>query len=210
MALDPKLASLLEAVVEGDQEAQGALIATYYPQVQAIVHRKLEADFRKNHRWILPLFSTRDVVQDVFRSVVQGLDETSFESEQAFVGYLGAVVRNRLLDAVRFHEAARRDVRRKAETPEQGLDVLREATRSDAAPPFAAELAEQSHLVRAAMDELPERQRLLLELRTIEGKSFPEIADELGYSSAESCRQSHVAAQAKLLVKLRAKGVRPD
>jgi hypothetical protein len=49
-------------------------MARCYPKVRAIVHNQLEHDFRKHHRWILPLFSTGDIVQEVFVGVVNGID----------------------------------------------------------------------------------------------------------------------------------------
>ena len=39
--------------------------------------------------------------------------------------------------------------------------------------------------------------------------TYPEIAKMLGFASAETARQAFVEAQARLLVKLRARGLRP-
>ncbi|MCC6672773.1 MAG: hypothetical protein IT458_17035, partial [Planctomycetes bacterium] len=66
----------LAAAAAGDAAALQALAETLYPRVRELVHRELQHDFRRRHRWILPLFSTRDVVHDVFAAVLRGLGST--------------------------------------------------------------------------------------------------------------------------------------
>ncbi len=200
------LDDLIHGAACGDEDAQAALVTRYYPKVQSIVHRQLEQDFRKSHRWIMPLFSTRDIVHDVFASVVAGLDESAdFPNEDAFVGYLITMVRNRLLDAVRHHEAGKRDARRKVDGANTAIADM--ARTQSSAPELAADLAEQADLLRGVLDEFNERHRALLTMRMMEGETFPAIATKLGYASAETARQSFLDVQAKLLVKLRTRGL---
>ncbi|MBL8725065.1 MAG: sigma-70 family RNA polymerase sigma factor [Planctomycetes bacterium] len=201
-----QLQPLLRAAAAGAPEAREQLVAACYDDVRARVHRELEGDFRRRHRWILPLFSTHDVVHEVLVAVVQDLADTDFAGKEPFFAYLGTLVQHRLLDAVRFHEAARRDVRKQTPEPTQGLGALA-ADQREATPTLAASLAERAGLVRDALAELPERQRRLLELRLLEGETYPRIRDALGYASEETARQACVEAQARLLVKLRAKGL---
>ncbi len=201
-------ADLVGRCVAGDAAARDELVEAFYPKVRARVHRQLEGDFRQRHRWILPLFSTRDVVQDVFASVVDELETTDFADEDAFIGYLSTIVRNRLLDAVRFHEAHKRDARRDV----SGSDTAIARSHADeraATPQLAAQLAEQAALIRDVLTELPTRARALVTMRVVDEETFPSIAAKLGYASAETARQAFVEAQARLLVKLRARGMRP-
>lgn len=199
------MAPVIAAAATGDREAQDRLVAMCYPDVQRLVHRDLERDFRQRHRWILPLFSTHDVVHEVLLAVVRDLADTQFAGPEPFFAYLGTLVRHRLLDAVRCHEAARRDGRRQQEAPTTGLAGIAPDHR-EATPTFAASLGERAAAVREALAELPERQRRLLELRLLEGATFPAIRDALGYASDETARQSCHDAQARLLVKLRLRG----
>jgi RNA polymerase sigma factor (sigma-70 family) len=202
-----ELQRLIRQSVGGDAEAAQALIERFYPRTQQIVHRQLEQDFRRRHRWILPLFSTRDVVHDVFAEVVAGLDESAdFPSEAAFVAYLTTMVRNRLLDAVRYHEAGKRDARRHVPDPSQLLEHAGQA--GEEAPALAAQLAEQAAVLDEVLGEFNERHKALLTLRIVDNETYPVIAEKLGYASAETARQSFLDAQAKLLVKLRARGLR--
>lgn len=193
------------AAAGGDPAAQERVVATCLPEVRALVHRELQRDFRQRHRWILPLFSTQDVVHEVLAAVVKDLADTQFDGPAPFCAYLGTLVRHRLLDAVRFHEAARRDGRKQVAEPTVGMAGLA-ADRREATPTLAASLGERASLVRDALGELPERQRRLLELRLLEDATFPVIKEALGYASDETARQAFLDAQAKLLVKLRVRG----
>jgi len=200
-----ELSALITGAAGGDIAAREQLVALCYQPVKARVHHELEADFRKRHRWILPLFSTQDVVHEVLAAVVKDLADTQFDGPEPFFAYLGTLVRHRLLDAVRFHEAARRDGRRVVEEPTSGLGEVA-ADRREATPTLAASLGERAGLVREALAELPERQRRLLELRLLEDATFPVIKEALGYASDETARQAFHDAQARLLVKLRVRG----
>lgn len=199
------LQATIVAAASGDGSAQERLVAACYADVKRLVHRDLEQDFRQRHRWILPLFSTHDVVHEVLMAVVRDLADTQFEGPGPFFAYLGTLVRHRLLDAVRCHEAARRDGRKLVAEPTAGLAGV-VADPREATPTLAASLGERAALVREALAELPERQRRLLELRLLEDATFPQIKTALGYASDETARQACHEAQARLLVKLRVRG----
>lgn len=193
---------------QGERAAQDELVTRFAPRVRAIVHHELQSDFRRQHRWMLALFSTRDVVQDVLAAVATALGDAEFHDEEAFVAYLSTMVRHRLLDAVRHHEAQKRDIRRETRDADPEL-VLAQPDPHAQPPVLAAQLAEQAALVHEVLEALDPRRRALLTLRLVEETSFPAIAQQLGYASAETARQAFVEAQARLLVKLRAKGLRP-
>ncbi len=201
----PDLQPRIVAAAAGDRDAQEQIVVRCLPAVRALVHHELQQDFRQRHRWILPLFSTQDVVHEVLTAVVQELADTQFAGPEPFCAYLGTLVRHRLLDAVRFHEAARRDGRRQVGEPTAGMAEVA-ADRREAGPTLAASLGERAGLVRDALGELPERQRRLLELRLLEDATYPQIREALGYASDETARQACLDAQAKLLVKLRVRG----
>ena len=194
------------AAAAGDRDARERIVAACLPEVRALVHHSLQQDFRRRHRWMLPLFSTHDVVHEVLVAVVHDLSDTQFDGIAPFCAYLGTLVRHRLLDAVRFHEAARRDGRRQVAEPTDGIAAVA-ADRREATPSFAASLGERAGLVRTALGELPERQRRLLELRLIDEATFGQIAQALGYASEETARQAFHDARARLLVKLRVRGL---
>jgi RNA polymerase sigma factor (sigma-70 family) len=204
MELD--LDDLIARASAGEAEARNRLVARLYSRVRSLVHDRLQQDFRRRHRWILPLFSTMDIVQEVLSDAIGSLQAHEFESEEMLVRYLSTVVRNRLLDAVRFHEADRRDVRRVV-SPEAVVEPAA-ATGHGTAPILAASLAEQAAVLREVLATFTQRHQSLLEMRLMDEATFGVIASELGYASAETARQAFQEAQAKLLVRLRARGLR--
>jgi len=191
----------------GDPGAKEELYTRFYPRVRDMVHRQLQHDFRRNHRWILPLFSTGDIVQEVFLGVVsQKLDGFSGDDEAAFVQYLGAVCRHRLLDALRFHEAARRDVRRRRDSMNRTNSGISPVA-NDPTPSLAASIGEQMDAYSEVMRDLSDKEQEVLRLRLEDQESFASIAETMGNASADAARQAFRTAKARLLVRLRAKGL---
>ncbi len=202
------LQQTLARAAQGDRSALQSLLAELYPRVRELVHRELAQDFRRRHRWMLPLFSTGDVVQDVFVGVIQSLDGFVAADADALIRYTATLVQHRLLDSVRYHEAQRRDQRRRQDEPEEGLGAAPIPAR-DPTPSLTAALREQVGIYRAVLEDLPEKQRLLLELRLSDELPFATIATRLAIASADAARKAFHEAQARLLVKLRARGLKP-
>lgn len=197
------LVPLLDAARAGDPQAREALLLQVYPRVRALVHSRLQQDFRQHKRWMLPLFSTSDIVQEVFFAVVhQGIDGFAGEDDEALLQYLGAVVRHRLVDAVRHYEAERRDARRVV-----GEGEAQAAAGADPTPSLHAAVADQLRVYREVVDSLAAKESRLITLRLEAEQSFAAIAEELDIASADAARQAFRAAKARLLVRLRARGV---
>lgn len=186
----------------GDEEARGQLVEKYYPVVQRMVHRELEARVRRGRPWLAGLFSTGDVVHDVLIGVLRDLHGFQGSDEKAFVCYLATNVTHQLLDAMRFHQAQRRDRRRVKATEDFDARVGRTMS-----PTSAASDKEEHTAVHAELAGLSERDRELLELRFQREAGYAEIAAELGYDSAEAVRRAVRSALSRLLVKLRARGI---
>lgn len=194
--------STLRAARGGEPEALAQLFEEFYPLVRNMVHRSLACDLRLQRPWLSSLFSTGDVVQEVFQSVLRDLDGFQGASKGAFAGYLTMVVRNRLIDSIRFHQAARRDRRRLG----QGLEGV-EAQSHKRGPLTRVRLSEEVQLVQQAFAEFSERERLLLRGRMESRQAFAVLASVLCYPSADAARKAFHSAQANLLIKLRRLGV---
>lgn len=194
----PTFLSLLEAAGRGDRAALDALTERFYPAVQSLVHHRLATDMRTRRPWLAARFSTGDVVQSVFEGVLRDLGSFAGRTEEAFVGYLATVVRNRILDAVRYHEAAQRDGRRSlAMAPEF------DAEGGETDPADAAVTAERVARLTKALAALDPRVQHLLRARMDGLASFRELADQLGYGSESAARRAFFDAQAKLALDLR-------
>ena len=199
------LKSQLARAAQGDVAAREAIVTAFQPRVRELVHRELQHDFRKHHRWILAAFSTGDVVQEVFLSVLAGIATFDGDGDDAFARFLATLVKHRLVDAVRHHEAGRRDARRSV-VPETG--ALRDrGVADDPTPSRLASVGEQLGGFRAALDEFDERERALLELRLVDEAPWRQVAERLGYPSDDAARKAFRGVQSRLLVKLRQRGI---
>ncbi|MFK7739664.1 MAG: RNA polymerase sigma factor [Planctomycetota bacterium] len=193
---DMDFEDVLAAARRGESSALDELFRRYYSRVEQFVHVALARDFRPKRPWISARFSTGDVVQEVFRSVLSDLQGFRGSDGEAFFGYLSTVVRNRLMDLLRFHEAAKRD----------GWRTERHAT-SDvshaAGPETDAVAAERRALFAEVLRTFPDRERRLLRGRIIDKAEFKELASHLGYSSLTSTRRAFYEAHAQLVLRLR-------
>ncbi len=195
--------ALIEQAARGVRAAQDEVFRRFYPSVRSMVHRALDRGLRANRPWLASAFSTGDVVQEVFMCVLRDLDDVEGRTEASFAGYLATLVKNRLIDAVRFHEAVRRDARRaRVELGEDGL------AQESKGPGEKASAREEVDAFLAAVATLSARDRLLLRERLEHETAFADLATNLGFPSADAARKAFYVAQAKLVMRLRTIGVR--
>jgi RNA polymerase sigma factor (sigma-70 family) len=193
----------LAAARSGEGEARDRLVRRLYPRVERMVHLALARDLRLSRPWLLSRFSTGDVVQEVFRSLIQDLDGFAGNTEDAFIGYLAMIIRNRLMDAIRFHEAVQRDGRRTAQGIEDG-----EGEPLGPGPSTGADCDGELEHFRAVLETFPQREQLLLRARLEQGLQFQELADQLGFASKFAARRAFYAAKALLVIRMRQRAMR--
>ena len=202
---DPSEAEFLAILArarKGDPLALDILVERFQERVQSDVHHRLAKDVRASRPWLEARFSTGDVVQEVFRSVLSDLKSFGGQTEDAFRGWLAMVIRNRIIDSIRFHEADCRDGRVGQSLPDDS-GLLGSNTTAD--PAIVAARAEQLERLEAAMEELEPPVRLLVRAR-IEGQgTFQELADQLGFGSVSKARRAYFQAQARLSVRMQGK-----
>ncbi len=196
------LTALLVAARLGDAHARDELFARFYPRVEQLVHSQIQRRLRRPGHGALARMSTGDVVQDVFVEVLRGLERWDGEDETAFVGLLATLVEHRLVDQVRHHQAACRDVRREGEQGPVTAGVGHDAT-----PSLAASDSESLAIYREVLASFPDRERTLLVLRLEETLEWKEVAARLAYPSPDAARKAFHGTQAKLLVRLRQRGI---
>ncbi len=157
--------------------------------MQAIGRREVEAVEALYDRYARLVFSTayrvlgdahaaEDVVQDVFVRLWRR-PERYVEERGRFLGWMLSVTRNRAIDEVRSR-------RRRPLTESQVWDPdepgsLAEGTASAAASRemASADLVDQREMVRAALADLPEEQRVAIELAYYSGLTQAQIAERL-------------------------------
>jgi RNA polymerase sigma-70 factor (ECF subfamily) len=143
-----------------------------------LLHR--DAAHRVAVRYLGDEAEARDVVHDVFVTLLS--QPAAFEPRARFSTWLWRVVVNRCLN--RRAKAAHRGAA--GEGPEGALDALEEDPAR--APEAALLAAEEAARVRAAVDDLPGRQRMAVLLSRFEGLSYEEVAAAMdtSVSSVES------------------------
>jgi RNA polymerase sigma-70 factor (ECF subfamily) len=115
-----------------------------------------------------------DVTQEVFLRIWR--QPASFDPERGrFISWISSVARNRALD-----EQRRMTRRRRAEDPDEGPMLRLPAEGRGDDPATEAVHADERRRVQEAMLELPEAQRIVIELAYFGGLTQTEIAERTG------------------------------
>ncbi len=109
-----------------------------------------------------------DIVQEIFLRLWMKKDELG--EYRNLEAYAVTMTRNLCLDKLKSPAARGETYNEKNEMPDNRTPYDR------------TELSDSMRIVRAAMDELPEQQRLVIHLRDVEGSDFDEIAEITGLS----------------------------
>ena len=145
----------INGLIRGNEKSFQILFINYYSVLVSFAMKYLESQD-----------VAEDIVQDTMIRVWNKRDEwTQFDSIEA---YCLTVARNLAID--RSQKLESQNVELTPETQEMP-DTL--------TPDRAYEQDEQLRLVHHLINELPEKQRTIVQLRDIEGKSYKEIADVL-------------------------------
>jgi RNA polymerase sigma-70 factor (subfamily 1) len=172
--------ALLQRLQTGDKGALNDLYNRYLMRVLTAVRARLGAELRgKLESW--------DVVQDALLASLKNVQSFNQTSEGAFLNWLAKVVENRIRDQLDYFRADKRDHRlekplaapRSAESSVP-LDI---PERSGVPTPSQfLVLSEDLARLEKAMDQLPEESRELIVAVKIEGRTYDEIAQDLGKS----------------------------
>lgn len=156
-AADAEESALVERVRAGDPAAFDALVGRYLKRAFAVAYRLLGQ--RED---------AEDLVQEAFLTVLQRIG--SFEAGRPFAPWFFRILVNRGLNA------------RKARALRHGDEIPESTASTLPSPEREAERSELHDRLRAAMERLPERQRVIVQLFELEGFGSPEIAQILEIS----------------------------
>jgi RNA polymerase sigma-70 factor (ECF subfamily) len=150
--------------------------------LEVLVRRHQQAVFRLCLRYVRDTDEAADLVQRTFVRAMGKLAE--LRAAEVFRNWLlriGAnLALNHLRDSARF-------------VPEEAADGV--AAGTQAAAPELLEADETNRALRQAVDTLPTKQRMTLELRVYEELSFREIAEVLGTSEGAAKVNFHYAVR---------------
>jgi len=160
---DPSATDLARRIRDGDEAA-----------LETLFHEHYAALCRFANRYLHDRAAAEDLVQDVFASIWAG--RMRLDVRGSVRSYLFAAVRNRALN-LRKHQLVERDWEF-----DEALPDVRALHRAPVRPDDLLDEVERRNRLRAAIEALPERCRLVMQLRWEEQLSHAEIADVLGIS----------------------------
>jgi len=150
---------LVRRARDGDEAAFSALVREHGEAV---------------YRTALAMVADPDVAQDVAQ-------ETFLKAYRALQGFRGdAAFRTWLLTIAA--NAARGTLRRRNRRRETDIDSVAPVASEEASPEDDAVLADEAARARQVLEQLPEKQRLSVQLRVDQGLSFREIGEIIGSS----------------------------
>jgi len=163
--------ALLARLRDGDESAFLALVTRYNGSLQRVARTFVPNDA-----------VAEEVVQDTWIGVVRGVDR--FEGRSSFKTWLFRILVNRArTTGVREHRHDTFDPTEPAVSPER-FDAS--GAWAEPVAPWESDVDDQlvasswGPSLRAALDELPERQRDVVFLRDVEGLSSADVCDVLG------------------------------
>ncbi|MEO9595005.1 sigma-70 family RNA polymerase sigma factor [Rhodopirellula bahusiensis] len=174
---------LLKAARNGDAAALSTLFGLYQNYVRLLAASQIRARLRVRA-------SESDVVQETLLNAARGFSEFRGNTGGEFVTWLRAILTRKIQTLIQTHvDAQVRDVRREISLDTVGKWVDQSSVRlenvlaaSDPTPVTQLANQERSVCVANALAQLSEDHREVLLLRSIEGLSFPEVADQMNRS----------------------------
>lgn len=164
---------LLDRLHGGDEAARDELIARYLPVLKRWGHGRLPPAGRD-------YTDTDDLVQLTFVRALKNIE--SFQAEGgtgAFFAYLRKILINAVRDELRRQASRGEPIRTDPDELPEPRSVVEDA--------IGRETLER---YESALERLPENQQAAVILRVEFGMSFPEIAAELEYNSANAARMT--------------------
>jgi RNA polymerase sigma-70 factor (ECF subfamily) len=160
---------LMKRVAKGDDDAFRTLFERHYRLAYSVIYRQLGVQS-----------IAEDLVQEAFLRVYRAAPK--YEPTAKFSTWLYTVVTNLCLNYKR--DRARDKLRLVSAGPEDEGNPLEQLAASEEPDHDALDQAERTRVVREAIAELPENQRMALILSRYEDKSYEEVAEILGTTVA--------------------------
>ena len=160
---------LMKRVAKGDDAAFHTLFERHYRLAYAVIYRQLGVQSE-----------AEDLVQEAFLRVYRAAPK--YVPTAKFSTWLYTVVTNLCLNYKR--DRARNKLRLVSSRDEDGGDPMSQLVQDDEPEHDAIDQEERTRVVREAIAELPENQRMALILSRYEDKSYEEVAEILGTTVA--------------------------
>jgi RNA polymerase sigma-70 factor (ECF subfamily) len=188
--------NLLKRARAGCGDALGELFSRAGPRLLCIVRLRLGPALR-------PHVDSTDVVQATFLKALLGLQAFRGTGSPSFGAWLAGIAANEIRDVADHHARRKRDIRRTVpldDAPE--IRSLANAVRSETS---RIALDERALLLEHALESLPDEHREVIIERSLEERTFPEIAKRMG-RTPDACRMLYARAMAALTLRMESEG----
>jgi len=148
--------SILEGCLKNDRKSQQALFQSFAPKMLSVCSRYCNTQEE-----------AEDIMMEGFMKVFQKLDQYGKRNESTLYTWIKSIMVNQSIDHFRAHKK-----QYEAEVPME----------SEEASQYEAEIVtnlDADHIMQI-MNEMPEKQKIVFNLREIEGYEFEEIAEMIG------------------------------
>jgi RNA polymerase sigma-70 factor (ECF subfamily) len=170
--------ALVAAAVGGDRVALERLLLAHYDELARRVAARLPAR-------IQAIQAVEDILQITFSQAFRDIGDFEPRTNASFGNWLARIAENRLLDAIKQHDAPKRggDLRRVADAARDDSRILslwEWIAANDTSPSSVVAREEALHALHVALAALPEDQREAIRLKHLEGKSLEDTAAAMG------------------------------
>lgn len=165
--IDPD-SELMKRVAKGDDDAFRQLFERHHRLAYSVIYRHIGVQS-----------AAEDLVQEAFLRVYR--NAAKWEPSAKFSTWLYTVVSNLCLN---YKRDRARDKLRLVGSDDDGGNPLEQLAQSAETDFEAMDAADRSRIIQAAINELPENQRMALILSRYEDKSYEEVAEIMGTTVA--------------------------
>src|SRR5262245_15160219 len=169
---------LVAAAIGGDRVALERLLLANYDALAMQVAARLPARLQATQ-------AVEDILQVTFCQAFRDIGRFEQREDASFGNWLARLAENRLLDAIKQHDCAKRggDVKHVTEAAADESRVLPLwdwIAADDTSPSSVIARDEALHALNVALAALPTDQRQAVQLRILEGKSLEDAAQIMG------------------------------
>jgi RNA polymerase sigma-70 factor (ECF subfamily) len=178
MTVRDRETELVAKSVAGDRVAIQQLLVSHGSRILTFVEKRLAGSVRD-------VIDPEDIVQQTFAQAYQSISRFR-KDEGTFLSWLTGIAENKVKDAIKTRQRDKRGGRwrrvREAATDSSPAEDLVTLLSKGHTPSVSAMNHEAVRAVRAAIDALPEEQRVAVQLRLLEGKHLDECAQIMNRS----------------------------
>ena len=157
----------------GDESALSRLLLRHSRPLRALLEPRIPPRFRRR-------FDIDDVLSLAYVRVWSAIGCFDGKDGRSFAVWLRRIAENTLLDAIKFHEAIKRDRTREETRGGCGSVALWAAVARGGGPSSVAALRELEGIVRTAVASLKKEYQEVIHMRYYAGLTAGEVASRLG------------------------------